>query len=119
MAAARYERTAPLMSHAQLADLMAYAWPGNVRELRNVADRFVLGLLGDQLTRARGGERAGSALPPGLPQQVEQFERAVIVEELRRHGGDLPATAAVLGIARQTMHDKLRKLGISADEFKA
>ena len=33
---------------------MAYAWPGNVRELRNVADRFVLGLLGDRLTQARG-----------------------------------------------------------------
>ena len=32
---------------AQLSELMAYSWPGNVRELHNVADRFVLGLLGD------------------------------------------------------------------------
>ena len=97
---------------------MAYAWPGNVRELRNVADRFVLGLLGERLTQARGtGERR--ALPRGLPQQVEPFERAVIVEALRRHQGDQPATATALGIARQTLHDKLRKLGVAAEEFKS
>ena len=82
---------------------MAYDWPGNVRELRNVADRFVLGLLGERLTQARGtGEAPGAAAR--LPQQVETFERAVIVEELRRHHGDQPATAAALGIARQTLH---------------
>jgi two-component system, NtrC family, C4-dicarboxylate transport response regulator DctD len=118
MAAGRYERAAPLLSNAQLADLMAYAWPGNVRELRNVADRFVLGLLGDRLTQARGGGEQ-PALPHGLPQQVEHFERAVIAEEIRRHKGDLPATATALGIARQTLHDKLRKFGISAEGFKS
>ena len=116
---ARYERAAPLVSSAQFADLMAYAWPGNVRELRNVADRFVLGLLGDRLTQVRGNAEGMPGLPRGLPQQVEHFERAVIVEELRRHQGDQPATASALGIARQTLHDKLRKFGIAADEFKS
>jgi len=118
LAASRYERAAPMLSSAQLAELMAYAFPGNVRELRNIADRFVLGLLGDRLTLARGaGEREG-VLPNGLPQQVEHYERTLIVEELRRKKGDQAATAAALGIARQTLHDKLRRLGITADEFK-
>jgi two-component system C4-dicarboxylate transport response regulator DctD len=107
MAASRYERAAPLLSNAQLADLMAYGWPGNVRELRNVADRFVLGLLGDRLTQVRGAADRAPGLPHGLPQQVEQFERAVIVEELRRHKGDQTSTAQALGVARQTLHDKL------------
>jgi two-component system C4-dicarboxylate transport response regulator DctD len=104
---------------------MAYAWPGNVRELRNVADRFVLGLLGERLTQTRGvgGNSAAAegvpALPNGLPQQVASFERAVIVEALRKHRGDQPATATALAIARQTLHDKLRKLGIAAEEFKS
>ncbi|MDM0067038.1 sigma-54 dependent transcriptional regulator [Variovorax sp. J31P207] len=119
LAAARYERVAPILSGAQLADLMAYAWPGNVRELRNVADRFVLGLLGERLTQARGNAEGTTALPRGLPQQVESFERAVIVEALRKHQGDQPATASALAIARQTLHDKLRKLGITAEEFKS
>ena len=118
LAAARYERAAPILSSAQVADLMAYAWPGNVRELRNVADRFVLGLLGERLTQVRGSADDAPALPRGLPQQVESFERAVIVETLRKHQGDQPATASALAIARQTLHDKLRKLGIAADEFK-
>ena len=118
LAASRYERAAPLLTSAQLADLMAYAWPGNVRELRNVADRLVLGLLGDCLTLSRGAGERAQGLPNGLPQQVEHYERTVIVEELRRHKGDQAATAATLGIARQTLHDKLRRFGIAADEFR-
>jgi two-component system C4-dicarboxylate transport response regulator DctD len=119
LAASRYERAAPLLTSAQLAELTAYAWPGNVRELRNVADRFVLGLLGDRLTVARGTGEGATGLPLGLPQQVEHFERTVIVEELRRHKGDQAATAAALGIARQTLHDKLRRFGVAAEEFRS
>jgi two-component system C4-dicarboxylate transport response regulator DctD len=118
LAATRYERPAPALTNAQLADLMAYAWPGNVRELRNVADRFVLGLLGERLTQTRATGDGLPALPRALPQQVEAFERAVIVEALRKHKGDQPATAAALAIARQTLHDKLRKFDILADDFK-
>jgi two-component system C4-dicarboxylate transport response regulator DctD len=119
LAASRYERAAPILSSAQLADLMGYAWPGNVRELRNVADRFVLGLLGDRLTLARRAGEGAPGLPNSLPQQIEHYERTVIVEELRRHKGDQAATAAALGIARQTLHDKLRRLAIAADEFRS
>lgn len=119
LAASRYQRAAPLLCSAQLAELTAYAWPGNVRELRNVADRFVLGLLGDRLTLSPGNGERAAGLPLGLPQQVEHFERTVIVEELRRQKGDQPATAATLGIARQTLHDKLRRFGIAAEEFRA
>ena len=68
------------------------------------------------LASPRGRWRALPRVPsPGLPQQVERFERAVIIEERRRHCGDQPATAAALGIARQTLYDKLRKLGVAAD----
>jgi two-component system C4-dicarboxylate transport response regulator DctD len=117
-AARRYKRPVPPVPATHMQALMRHDWPGNVRELRNVADRFVLGLLGDRLTQVRaGGEQP--VLPLGLPQQVEHFERAVIVEELRRHRGDQPATATALGIARQTLHDKLRRLGIAADEFRS
>ena len=118
LAASRYQRAAPVLNSSQLADLMAYSWPGNVRELRNVADRFVLGLLGDRLTQGRGTGESPTSLPHGLSHQVESFERAMIVEELRRHRGDQSATAIALGIARQTLYDKVRKLGVKVDEFK-
>ena len=118
LAASRYERAAPVLTNSQLADLMAYAWPGNVRELRNVADRFVLGLLGERLTQPRGAGEPAIGLPQGLAQQVERFERAMIVEELRRNRGDQSATATALGIARQTLYDKVRKLSVVGDEFR-
>jgi two-component system C4-dicarboxylate transport response regulator DctD len=37
---------------------------------------------------------------------------------LRRQRGDQSATAQALGLPRQTLHDKLRKLGISAEAFR-
>jgi two-component system C4-dicarboxylate transport response regulator DctD len=117
MAATRFSCAVPSLSGAQLADLMGYAWPGNVRELRNVADRFVLGLPGERLTRGRGTGDAQS-LPRSLPQQVEAYERAVVMEMLRRHQGDQSATAQALSIPRQTLHDKLRKLSITPDALK-
>jgi two-component system C4-dicarboxylate transport response regulator DctD len=136
-AASRYQRAAPLVTPAQLAALMAHPWPGNVRELRNVADRFVLGLLDDSLLPGGSGGIAPSATglapPPGvaaaaaadgaaprpLPQQLEDFERAVITQALRQHGGEVAAAARALGIPKQTLHDKLKRLNVSAAEFKA
>ena len=44
-AAGRYQCDAPLVPYELLHQLMAHNWPGNVRELRNIADRFVLGVL--------------------------------------------------------------------------
>ncbi len=114
LAAERYQRSAPTLGSAQLAELIAHPWPGNVRELRNVADRFVLGLLGDRLTLTPGEQ----PMPSHLPQQVEHFERALIGDELRRQHGDVGATARALGLPKPTLYDKLRRLKLSADEFR-
>ena len=101
-----------------LAALMAHHWPGNVRELRNVADRFVLGLLGDDITGALGA--AGLQAPQRtLPEQVEQVERVLITEALRQHLGDVSAAARALGVPKQTLYDKRRRLQIDPAEFRA
>jgi two-component system, NtrC family, C4-dicarboxylate transport response regulator DctD len=114
LAASRYQRAAPMLSSSQLGELMAHSWPGNVRELRNVADRFVLGLMGDRLNLAAPGD----AHAVSLPEQVENFERAMINEELRRHQGDVGQSAKALGLPKQTLYDKLRRLRVSTDGFK-
>ena len=56
-------------------------------ELRNVADRFVLGLIGDRL---RSAWPRDSPMRAAAQHQLFFFERAVIVEELGRHRGDQP-----------------------------
>jgi two-component system C4-dicarboxylate transport response regulator DctD len=74
----------------------------------------VLGLFGDRMNLTAGGHAAGSS----LPEQVEQFERSMIQEELRRHRGDVGTSAKALGVPKQTLYDKMRRLGISTEDFK-
>ena len=94
---------------------MAHSWPGNVRELRNVADRFVLGLLAEDFGLPVGARDAAAS----LPEQIERFERAIISDELRRHHGEVPATAKALSLPKQTLYDKLRRLHIASDQFRS
>jgi two-component system C4-dicarboxylate transport response regulator DctD len=74
-----------------------------VRELRNAADCHVLGV-------------PRAALPPSGPlslaEAVDAFERALIVVALSGHDGHLTRTAEALGIAKSTLHDKMRKHGL-------
>ena len=114
LAASRYARAAPLLSSEQLGELMAHAWPGNVRELRNVADRLVLGLFGERLNLTADCQAQGRS----LPEQVEHFERSILTSELRRQHGDVGLCAKALGLPKQTLYDKLRRLGISTEQFK-
>ena len=111
-AAQRYGREAPHLMAAQTHRLMTHDWPGNVRELRNAADRFVLGI--DEAL-------AVSAPAPGgtlsLAEQVDLFEKSVIETELARHKGSIKATTEALGIPRKTFYDKLKRYGLSREDF--
>ena len=49
--------------------------------------------------------------PTPLAETVEAFERALIVDALRRHGS-LARTAEALAVAKTTLHDKIRKYGL-------
>lgn len=101
---------------AQRAMLLRHAWPGNVRELQNAAERFALGL-----ELALDGQAAPAAMPAApmlggnLSEQVEQFERSLIAAELAQPHSSMRSLAEALGIPRKTLHDKLRKHGLSFD----
>ncbi|MDX1299908.1 MAG: helix-turn-helix domain-containing protein, partial [Pseudomonas sp.] len=95
------------------AALLRHSWPGNVRELQNAAERFALGLeldldLQPQIVTPND-EHTGS----GLSAQVEAFERSLIRAELSRSHSSLRSLAEALGVPRKTLHDKLRKHGLS------
>ncbi|NWD74999.1 sigma-54-dependent Fis family transcriptional regulator [Pseudomonas gingeri] len=101
---------------AQRGLLLRHAWPGNVRELQNAAERFALGLelALDNTPESLDANIAGH---PGssLSEQVEHFEKSLIAAELARTHGSLRSLAEALGIPRKTLHDKLRKHGLSFD----
>ena len=102
---------------SQRAALLRHPWPGNVRELQNAAERFALGLDLDLDLDLQA--QAAAPLPDddgnggGLNAQVEAFERSLISAELSRSHSSLRSLAEALGVPRKTLHDKLRKHGLS------
>ena len=108
-AAARYNREPRVPGREQMQRLIGQDWPGNVRELRNAADRFVLGL--EDVAPAS----APSAL--SLAEQVDLYEKGLIQSELARHRGSVKAAIEALNIPRKTFYDKLKRYGLSRDDF--
>ena len=97
------------------AELERYPWPGNVRELRNVVERLLL--LADDAVDAATVRIAlphtGAPAAAGpLAGRVEAYERAVIVEELKRHDYKMSDTARALGLERSHLYKKCEQLGI-------
>jgi formate hydrogenlyase transcriptional activator len=103
-----------------------YHWPGNIRELQNVIERAVILSEADVFRVDASWLTPApfeSALPSGsLAVDLAQHEKAVIEGALREaHGviGGATGAAAKLGLPRQTLESKLRKLGIDRYRFKS
>jgi formate hydrogenlyase transcriptional activator len=102
-----------------------YDWPGNVRELQNVIERAVILSDGetfcvDETWLTPVTPRAAATSVPLVANLVER-EREMIENALREAAGLIsgPTGAATkLGIPRQTLESKIRKLGINRHRFK-
>lgn len=118
VASARYDREVPPAGSDQIRALLSHRWPGNVRELRNIADRYVLlgENVGYDLERMIHGNDSETAVT--LPQQVECFEKSLIVQQLALQKGNLKATMEALGVPRKTLYDKMRKYGLDKNHYK-
>ena len=112
-AADRHGVLANELQAAQRALLLRHSWPGNVRELQNAAERFALGLDLALDNTEPGPVDISHAVAGGLSEQVEHFERALIAAEMGRSHNSVRSLAEALGIPRKTLHDKLRKHGLS------
>jgi len=107
-----------------------YSWPGNVRELENLLERLVVLAEGETVgpdalpakldgeaappDNGNDGELPAVVLPPGglnLKATLEQLERRLIAQALEQSGGVKAQAAALLGLNRTTLVQKLKKLG--------
>jgi len=112
---------APSFDPSVIALLEEYGWPGNVRELRNVVERAVVLAQGalirlDHLPEAMLAKGAADAEAraqrPALRGEIEDLERERIVEALQRVGGHQGRAAALLGISRRTLVNRLDQYGL-------
>jgi sigma-54 dependent transcriptional regulator, acetoin dehydrogenase operon transcriptional activator AcoR len=105
-----------------VARLESHAWPGNVRELRNVVESMLLtssaGSLGlddlppeIELLRVCGSGETEMQRPAPIG-KLEGAELAFIRETLEADRGNLTLVAKHLGIAKSTLHTKLKKYGL-------
>jgi DNA-binding NtrC family response regulator/pSer/pThr/pTyr-binding forkhead associated (FHA) protein len=90
--------------------LLRYPWPGNVRELRNAVERAYL-LNPSPDLRPSDLPSPDSAPAPSGAVRLDDVEREHILRTLRAARGNKKAAAALLGIDRVTLYNRLRRYG--------
>ncbi|HEV3120048.1 MAG TPA: sigma-54 dependent transcriptional regulator [Gemmataceae bacterium] len=131
------EREVEEVAPEVLARLRSYSWPGNIRELQSVLKQALLRASGTVLLPAFLPELSGSSsesdpATPGADLGLEGFirqrlgpetndlyadthrqvDRVLLPRVLEFTGGNQHQAARLLGIARQTLRQKLRDLGL-------
>ena len=116
---AEFKKRITGVSPAAIALLKAYGWPGNVRELRNVVERAMLLAEADRLEPHDFGALQtglGSGDPFQLPAtgvDLEELERSLVVQALKRSGGNQTKAATLLGMNRDQIRYRIEKFGLS------
>jgi len=100
---------------------VAHDWQGNVRELRNRVERAVVLMRGNWLTP---GDLFPEIHAPGsgqddslstLAEVRDAAERRQILRALQVADRQIVKTAALLGVSRTTLWEKMKRLSIKAD----
>ncbi len=127
--AEKYRKQITGITRHALALLLDHPWPGNVRELENELERAVLlcadgGVLGRGefagIHRHWDGVHSATAKSEGiftqssktLASQVDDLERATIRRALADTGGNKSRAAKLLGLTRNGLALKIRRLNI-------
>src|SRR5215510_1401447 len=114
-----------------LEELSNFSWPGNARQLENEIRRLVASVRGKSITeehldgsirhprtfvqdfQSKEEPAPESPMSRSLPDAVEQLERRLIEETLRNSGGNKQKAAQTLGLSRQGLIKKLKRLSIN------
>jgi transcriptional regulator with PAS, ATPase and Fis domain len=126
--ARRNDRTIAGITWEAIHALENYSWPGNVRELAGEMERLVLyaeensHITPEQISRhifspsdsLQSEKRSGE----NLELLLEDYERRVITETLKRNDCNVARTSEALGLgSRQTLYKKIKRLAIDITDF--
>ncbi|MEO1203682.1 MAG: sigma-54 dependent transcriptional regulator, partial [Pseudomonadota bacterium] len=116
------------LSREALDRLVEYDWPGNVRELVNLIERLSVVKAHGTITvselprKLRRPEDDGESADAGpklvsvsLKQHLSEIERKLIKDALTQAGGVVARAAALLGIGRTTLVEKMRRYEIDTN----
>jgi DNA-binding NtrC family response regulator len=106
---------------------LRHDWQGNVRELENAVEHAVT-LCGDDIIlpcdlptsiTSPTPEHTLSAIKFPFKKAKESFEREYIVDILKANGGNVAKSARMAQIARQNLHEKIKRYAINPKEYSS
>lgn len=93
--------------------LFEYSWPGNIRELQHTIEKAVIMCDSEIITPMDLMLKSNNlASDTNEPLKLDDIEKNAIINALKNNNGVLSFAAKELGIARQTMYNKMKKYGI-------
>lgn len=105
------------ISEGAMKILIDYNWPGNVRELENAIERAMVTCRSTILSEEdfqfllnNHNSKKELVIPPNIT--LDEVEKQVIVETLRRMNGNIKETALALGIDRSTLYDRIKRYNL-------
>ncbi len=113
-------RATPKVSAPAMKKLQNYAWPGNVRELRNVLERALLTLSGDEVRsedlviehEVAAAMSGKSGALPAEEWEIQPLDRVVgayVTASVKATGGNVRKAARQLQISPSTLYAKLKE----------
>ncbi|MGD2188108.1 MAG: sigma-54 dependent transcriptional regulator [Desulfobacterales bacterium] len=119
------------ISSVALQMIMAYTWPGNIRELKNVIESAAViaengfiepAQLPGKITGAfNTNSKEEVSLPVNLPldERINEIEKSMIIEALRKTGGVQVRATELLGINQRSLWHRIKKHKIDVKSIKS
>jgi len=100
---------------------LSYDWPGNIRELKNVIARSIVLAKNDELDldcifpseKQLRSNAAIKSVGCSLRKALEQYEKSLICDALKRHRWDYQCVCREMDISRSTLFNKINKYKIN------
>ncbi len=108
----RYGKDLLKISTHALEKLANHNWPGNVRELQHSIEKAVIMTDSPVL---KPSDFVFTSSPGNISfdeLSLEEMEKKIIIDSLKRHSDNISIVSEKLGITRQTLYNKMRKFGL-------
>lgn len=106
----KYNKPGKKISNQALEKLSNYHWPGNIRELQHSIEKAII--LSDSSVLSPSDfpfNTSAKGLVDNNNTTLEEMEKKLIAESIKKYDNNLSVVALKLGITRQTLYNKLKK----------